>query len=104
MTLNSPEDLLKAIDLLLLSMDRPQRKLFLKWIKIKRNTYDTNFPMGKKLETLNEDSKPAVASSDTVLTVPDTSLIVPSVQSVSGVIVPGSVGSSNTTASEGALP
>ncbi len=101
MTLNSPEDLLKAIDLLLLSMDRPQRKLFLKWIKIKRSTYDTNFPMGKKLETLNEDSKPVVASSDTVLTVPDTSLIVPA---NAGVIVPNSDATGGQAGSEGALP
>lgn len=55
MNLSGPEDLLKAIDLLLLTMEKPQRKLFLQWIKTKRKVYDFNFPNGKKLETLNAE-------------------------------------------------
>lgn len=48
MEINSPVEMVKAIDLLLLQMDRQHRKGFLLWVKDRRKQYDMLYPMGWK--------------------------------------------------------
>lgn len=51
MEINTPQELIVAINNLLAQMDRPTRKRFLMWVKTRRNLYDFNYPMGYKPET-----------------------------------------------------
>src|ERR1700675_607708 len=48
MEINSPVEMIKAIDMLILQMDKPHRKQFLAWVKNRRNQYDLLYPMGWK--------------------------------------------------------
>lgn len=81
MEINSPEQLLTAIKLLIKQMDRPQRKQFLEWIKRTKNEYDFNYPMGFKLEvpqTKETPNEPVTeAATAPVISVPVTELILP---------------------------
>jgi hypothetical protein len=74
--INSPEAMMNAIKLLILQMNREQRKKFLMWVKAKRNEFDFSYPQGYKLEEKEIVNEPAKeVSADVVLTVPDTRLV-----------------------------
>jgi hypothetical protein len=78
--LRTPADLVKAMNAMLLQMNRPQRKGFLKWVKEKRRQYDFQFPEGykpPKEEPKNETiiSEPRIivdASGSPIVSVPVT--------------------------------
>jgi hypothetical protein len=59
MEINSSGDMLKAIDLLIIQMDRPQRKKFQNWIKDRRHQYDLLYPQGWK-PPVEEAPKPSI--------------------------------------------
>lgn len=44
--LRDSNDLVRAIDMMLLQMDKRQRKSFLSWVKQRRNRYDFAYPQG----------------------------------------------------------
>ena len=76
MQIDSPEQLMGAIKLLMVQMNRGQRKQFHKWIKDKLNAYNFQYPEGMKLKETDINEKPTeVASSPAVLSVPDTRLV-----------------------------
>lgn len=64
MEINNPNELIQAIQTMLMQMNKPQRKLFLKWVKAKRNDFDFNYPNGYVFkEGTNE--KPSIVVTDT---------------------------------------
>lgn len=83
--LRTPADLVKAMNAMLLQMNRPQRKGFLKWVKEKRKQYDFQFPEGykpPKEEPKNETiiSEPRIivdTSGNPVVSVPVTGVSSP---------------------------
>lgn len=46
MEINSPLDMIKAIDLMVMQMDKTHRKQFLAWVKDRRRQYDLLYPQG----------------------------------------------------------
>ncbi len=54
MTINSTEEFLGAIRLLVMQMDRQQRKQFLAWVKMHIKKFDFNYPLGYKIEEAKE--------------------------------------------------
>lgn len=90
MTINTPEDLVKAINSMLLQMNRPQRKQFLLWVKRRRKEYDFTYPEGWKFkEEANAEQGNTVES---VVTVPDAPVIV---TPEPGIIIPDSAKASS---------
>lgn len=87
MQINSPEELIKAINSLLLQMDRGQRKQFLGWVKARRRTYDFNYPQGYKYkgEDNAKDTTDVAAPVDTGVVEPIPVVIAPA---HTGIIVP----------------
>ena len=83
MNINSPEELLQAVNALMMQMTREQRKHFFAWIKRQRNAHDFNYPQGytfKEEVNVQPDctAEPIVpAPAAPVLIVPDTGIIVP---------------------------
>ncbi len=79
MEINSPDQLMNAIKLLIVQMDRKQRKQFLMWVKRMRNEFDFKFPEGYKIEAkeLQNESKATVVDTVPAIVVPDNSIIVP---------------------------
>jgi hypothetical protein len=66
MEINSPVEMVKAIDLLLLQMDKQNRKQFLNWVKDRRKQYDFLYPTGwKPPEADEKSSKPSILVPDT---------------------------------------
>lgn len=63
--LRTPADLVKAMNAMLLQMNRPQRKSFLKWVKEKRKQYDFQFPQGYK-------PQPEVVKDEQIISEPRT--------------------------------
>ena len=94
MTINTPEELVRAIDSLIMQMSKKQRKEFLGWVKSRRRTHDFNYPTGYKApiqENTNEQNN--VKDNGTVL---DSSVSTPVVQRVQE---PGIVGPDGTVIS-----
>ncbi len=89
MEINSPDQLMGAINLLMLQMNRGQRKQFHNWVKTKINSYNFNYPEGYKIpqpskETTDASKEAAIAP---VIVVPTTEILVPAVnQTDSGII------------------
>ena len=75
--LRTPADLVKAMNAMLLQMNRPQRKGFLKWVKEKRRQYDFQYPQGYK---------PPPAEVPPVVDVPKTELLVPNAVDPNGTV------------------
>ena len=74
MIINSPDEMMNAIKLLILQMNREQCKQFLAWVKAKRNEFDFNYPQGYKIES---KEIPNESKAEPVFVVPNTELIVP---------------------------
>jgi len=73
MEINSPVEMVKAIDLLILQMDKQHRKGFLTWVKERRKQYDMLYPMGWKPPE-PEGSKPSILvpeNSKTTIIIPE---------------------------------
>ena len=86
MEINSPEQMMAAIKILLVQMNREQRKQFLAWVKRHKNEMDFNYPQGLKIkETTDEPQTEAPAAP--VLTVPNTELVVPTNNDSAGGII-----------------
>jgi hypothetical protein len=55
MEINTPEELVNAIDQLIITLNRAGRVRFLKWVKDRKRTYDLNYPTGFKVEEKKDD-------------------------------------------------
>lgn len=79
MEINTPEQLMAAIKLLVVQMDRKQRKQFLMWIKRMRTEYDFKYPQGYQVKETTNEKKVQVAITEPapVIVVPDSNIIIP---------------------------
>lgn len=86
MEINSPEQMMAAIKILLVQMNKDQRKQFLEWVKRHKREMDFNYPQGLKIKETTDEPK-TEAPAAPVLTVPDTELIVPTNDGTTGGII-----------------
>ena len=93
MQINTPEELVRAIDSLLMQMNKKQRKEFVEWAKSRRRVHDFNYPMGYQIKQESTNEQNNTSDNRTVL---DSNISNPVVQRVQE---PGIVGPDGTVIS-----
>ncbi len=88
MEINSPEQLMSAISLLMMQMNRGQRKQFLQWVKDKTTQFNFNYPEGYKMES-KETTNAKDPVVEPIIVAPPVELIVPAVSETSSGIITG---------------